>query len=190
MNNLNFNDQEALNQLRENREWYLLLGIGLVVFGTLAIVYSFITTLLSVVYLGISLLVLGVFEVIKSFKINKWGNFFLHVFLGILYSIAGIFIFMNPLVNALTLTLFLAIFFIISGILKIVFIFSKRVVHKGFLLLNGLLSILLGVLLLLQWPFSGLWIIGAFVGIKAIITGWTWIILSMQANKINNENKH
>lgn len=185
-----YQDKQALKQLKENSDWYLFLGIGLVVLGMLAIIYSFVSTIISVMYIGLALVIVGIFEGIKAFKINKWGNFFLHVFLGILYVVAGIFILGNPAVNAITLTLLLAIFFVFSGIFRIIFALSQKVQNKFLLFLNGLLTLGLGILLYIQWPFSGLWVIGTFVGIDAIFKGWSWILLSLEAKKIKISDTH
>jgi len=53
--------------------------------------------------------------------------------------------------------------------------------HKGWLVFNGALSVLLAVLLWQQWPLSGLWAIGLFVGIDVLLTGWSWIALALMA---------
>lgn len=188
MDNFNRFDKEALNQLQENRVWYLALGTGLVILGSLALVYSFTSTLISVAYLGLSLLVVGIFEVVKAFTINQWGNFFLHLLIGVLYLVAGFSIFFNPMVNAISLTLALAIFFIISGVFRMVYsLTNNNIPHKGIIFVNGLLTCILGVLLLLDWPISGLWALGTFMGLDAIFTGIEWIALAIKIKEIKYE---
>ncbi|MCL4361652.1 DUF308 domain-containing protein [Candidatus Dependentiae bacterium] len=177
-------DGVAIKQLKENSSWYMLLGIGLILLGTLAIYYALYTTLFSILYLGALLTVLGVFEFVKSFKINKWDNFFLHFFLGILYIVGGLFAIFNPAINAIMLTLLMSIFFIVTGIAKIAFALGRNVPHKGLMLFNGTVALVLGGLILAQWPYSGFWVIGMFVGIDMILTGWSWIWLSMLAKKL------
>lgn len=178
-------EQSVKNQLKENRSWFLALGIGLVLLGTLAVVFAFASTLFSVIYLGGLLLVAGVFEAIKAFKVNLWHNFFLHLFLSLVYAIAGILIIYNPIGNAITLTLLLAIILIIVGAARLIFAVAKHTPHRGWLAINGILTILLGVLIAYQWPMSGLWVIGMMVGIDMIFTGWTWIMLAYAVKKIS-----
>jgi uncharacterized membrane protein HdeD (DUF308 family) len=182
---LNPLDQKALKQLKENSSWYLGLGILSVIVGTLALIYSFVTTIFSVIYIGALLLTMGIIEFAHSFKLTHWNNFFLHIFLGIIFATGGIFIILYPTLNAITLTLALAIFLVVAGLFRIFFSISSKIPHKGWLLLNGLLNIILGVLIWAQWPSSGLWVIGMLVAIDAIFTGWTWIILSVEANRIS-----
>lgn len=173
-----------IEQLKTNANWYLMLGISLIILGTLAVIFTFTSTLFSLIYLGSFLLVLGVFEAVKAFKLNLWKSFFLHIFLAILYGACGAFILAYPTVNAITLTLALAIFFVITGLLRIIFAFAPQTPHKGWLAFNGFCTLLLGVLIWQQWPSSGLWVIGMLVGIDAIITGWTWVMLSLAAKRL------
>lgn len=178
--------QECVKQLKENSTWYLILGICMTILGTLALLFSYTTTIFSVVYLGLLLIAVGCFELFQAFKMSKWSTFFLHIFLGVLFIVGGILMVINPTVNAINLTLFLAFFFMVSGIVKIIFACAKNIPHKFWLILNGVLTLILGILIWQQWPYSGLWVIGMFVGIDAIFTGWTWIMLSLAAKKITH----
>jgi uncharacterized membrane protein HdeD (DUF308 family) len=174
----------ALKQLKDNSPWYMMLGVGLILFGILAIVYAYFSTIISVVYLGIGVVALGVFELLKSFKMNRWNNFLLHLFLSIVYLVVGIFIISNPAANAITLTLLFSIFLIIAGLARIIFALSQEIPHKNWILFNGAITLLLGILVLMQWPYSGLWVLGMFIGLDMIFTGITWVQLSLIAKNL------
>jgi uncharacterized membrane protein HdeD (DUF308 family) len=176
----------SLKQLKENWGWYLTLGLGLIISGTLAVMFAFYSTLVSVLFIGGFLIFMGILEGIQSFKLSLWSNFFLHLFLSILYIIGGIFILIYPVVNAISLTFLLALFFIVAGILKMIISFTKKTPHPGWLFFNGITTLLLGILIVYQWPVSGLWVIGMFLGIDAIFTGWTWVMLSLKAKNLKN----
>lgn len=188
MNDMAYNNYtaRAMQQLQKNWHWYLVFGIALVVLGSLAIVFSYTSTIFSIMYIGGFLIIAGVVEAIQSFKLRLWSRFFLHAILGILYVIAGLFLLVNPAFNAISLTLLLAIFFVISGIFKIIFALSNNVPHKGWIIANGAITLLLGALIWQQWPISGLWVIGLFVGIDMIFTGWAWIALAMTAKNLRS----
>lgn len=182
-------DSEGLRQLIKNSNWYLAAGIGLIVLGILAITYAITATIFSVIYLGAVLISIGVFESIQSFKLNKWGYFFFRLFLSFLYIASGIFIALFPKINAITLTLILAIFFVITGAFRIIFSIVNNPPHQGWLIFNGILTVLLGALIWWQWPYSGLWAIGLLVGIDALFTGWTWTILAVKAKQLKNNHQ-
>jgi uncharacterized membrane protein HdeD (DUF308 family) len=181
---MNFDNQAIMAQLQKNRHLYLLLGIGLVVLGSLAILFSSTATLFSIIYLGAFLLIIGGIEAIQAFKMKFWSKFFLHLLLAVLYVCAGGFMLMNPMLNAITLTLLLAFFFAVSGFAKIIFALTYDPPHRGWIIFNGITSILLGILIWHQWPISGLWVIGLFVGIDTLFTGLTWIMLASKVKEI------
>jgi uncharacterized membrane protein HdeD (DUF308 family) len=85
----------------------------------------------------------------------------------------------RPAESAIELTLIIAFFLIFGGIFRVIYALSERFTGWGWVLLNGGVSLLLGLLVYKQWPGSGLWLIGLFVGIELIFNGWAWIMLSL-----------
>jgi len=175
---------QALAQLHNNWGWFLAFGVSLMFLGMLALSFSFMSTLFSVLYLGGFLIIQGLLEAVHAFKMRTFGYFLLHGILGVLYCIAGVYVLHNPAANAVALTLLLAWFFIISGALKVLFSFFKNVPHAGWLTANGIITLLLGILIWQQWPASGLWVLGMFLGIDTLFTGLNWIIFAFAAKKI------
>ncbi len=105
----------------------------------------------------------------------------MHISLAVLFIVGGTILISDPQTNAVSLTLLLAFFLIASGIMRIIFSFSRSLPHASWLLLNGIITVALGFLILNQWPQSGLWVLGMFMGIDMLSTGWTWIMLSIKA---------
>jgi uncharacterized membrane protein HdeD (DUF308 family) len=181
---MNIDNQTVAAQLHRNWRWYLLLGIGLIALGTIAMLFSYTATIFSVITLAGLLIGIGIFELVQAFKMRFWDKFLLHLILAALYLLAGGYMFMNPELNAITLTLLLAFFFAVSGIIKIIFALAYNLPHRGWIILSGALSLLLGFLIWQQWPVSGLWTIGLFLGIDAIFVGWSWIIIALRAKNL------
>jgi uncharacterized membrane protein HdeD (DUF308 family) len=50
---------------------------------------------------------------------------------------------------------------------------------RGWQAVDGIITIILGALVLAQWPASGLWVIGLFIGIDLIFYGLAWIALAL-----------
>jgi uncharacterized membrane protein HdeD (DUF308 family) len=164
--------------LRIQWRWFLALGIALVVLGTIAIGSACIATEAAVVLFGFLLLAGGITEIVSAFWAGRWSGTLVHLLIGILYTFVGLIVIDNPVNAAIQLTLIIAIFLMISGIFRIVFALSERFTGWGWVLLNGGVTLLLGMLVYKQWPTSGLWIIGLFIGIEMIFNGWAWIMLS------------
>lgn len=179
-------DFNAVESLRKNWGWFLALGILLVILGLFAISSAYFVTWLSIIFLGSLLLIGGIAQLIYSFFALKWSGFFLSLLAGVLYTVTGFLLVRNPTLGALTLTLLLASFYVVSGFFRIVGSLTMRFQHWGWLLFSGIISLLLGILIFAEWPYTGLWVIGLFIGIDMIILGWTWIIISVAAQRIDS----
>ena len=105
-------------ELRRTWGWLLALGVALVILGVLALSWSVLTTLASVVFFGWLLVVGGVLAVVHAFLRRRWGGFFLELFGGILYVVIGFMIVANPVGASIDLTLVIAVFLMIGGILS------------------------------------------------------------------------
>ena len=163
---------------------FLGLGILLVLIGAIALGSAFIATLFSMVLLGWLMIVVGVLEAIHAFRCQKWSGFFIDLLTGLLYVVVGFMIVANPGVAGIALTLMIAMFLIFGGLFRIVVAVVTRYPNWGWLLLHGVVNLLLGVAIWREWPLSGLWVIGLFVGIDMIFNGWSLIMLALAAKKL------
>jgi uncharacterized membrane protein HdeD (DUF308 family) len=169
-------------ELKKYWGWFVGLGISLIILGAIAIGSSVLTTFISIVLLGWLLIIAGIFETIQSFwQLRNWSGFLWGLLIGILHLVLGIIIVANPIASAQALTLLIAFFLIFGGVLRISTAISMRIQHWGWLLFNGIIVLLLGILVWVHWPYSGLWIIGLFVGIEILLNGWWLLVFGLAA---------
>ena len=170
--------------LKRKWGWLLALGILLIVLGTLGLWMSFAMTLATVMLFGALLVVGGVFQLLNAFQLKGWKSVLWHVLIALLYIAAGIVIFTDPVFASLGLTMALAWILIAVGLLRILMAFQLRPV-SGWVwpLVSGLISILLGAMILAQWPTSGFWVIGLFVAIEMIVNGWSSVFVALAARE-------
>jgi uncharacterized membrane protein HdeD (DUF308 family) len=173
----------GIEEVRKHSTWFLVLGIALVILGMIAIGWAVATTIVSVIFLGWLLIIGGVLHVFHGFKHRPWSGFFINLLAGVLYAVAGFVMVANPALAAVTLTLLIAMILIVAGLFRLFVAFSTPLDHRGWLILNGVVSILLGVMIWRSWPVSGLWVIGMFVGIDMIFDGWTEIMLALSVRR-------
>ncbi|MDP3182850.1 MAG: HdeD family acid-resistance protein [Desulfobaccales bacterium] len=180
-----FNPQLTdVQEFRHNWGWFLALGIILIVFGTIAVGSSVLVTLASVLFFGWLLLFMGLIEAVQAFWQRKWGGIFLHLLCGILTAVVGLIFVANPGAGALVLTLILAVLFMVAGLFRIIAALMMRFPHWGWLLLSGGVTLVLGLLIWRQWPVSGLWVFGMFIGIDMIFCGWSWVMAALAARRL------
>ena len=162
--------------LRAKWGWIVALGVVYLIAGFIALGSVAMATVASVLIVGVMMIIAGVAEVISAFQIKSWGKFLLWVLLGLLYVVAGFVTFQNPLLAAVLLTLVLGASLVASGIMRIILAFSmKREAPWIWVALSGVITVLLGVLILARWPVSSLYILGLFLGIDLIMAGAGWI---------------
>ncbi len=176
--------RHELESLRDQWWCFLILGIALVLLGATAIGSSFAAGVVAVAMFGFLLLAGGVIQIISSFWAGKWSGMVVHLLVGVLYCVVGLMIVDAPVENLLLLTKLIAIFLIVSGIFRIVVALVQRFPEWGWVLLNGGITLLLGLLINRQWPASATWVIGLFVGIEMIFNGWAWIMLALGLRRI------
>lgn len=178
----------GLDELRRKWGWFLALGILLVVLGMVALGSSVFLTLATMVFVGWLMIAGGVFEAIHAFSCKRWGGFFIDMLTGILYVVVGFLVVANPGVTAIALTLLIAMFLTFGGLFRIVVAIVVRFHNWGWLLLHGVVNLLLGIAIWRQWPLSGLWVIGLFVGIDMLFNGWSLVMLAMTAKNLPSES--
>ena len=171
-------------ELKKNWGWLLALGIVSIILGTIGLGMTFGLTLASVLFFGILLLVGGIVQLVDAFKCQGWKSVLWHVLIALLYVGGGIVIIIDPMLASSVFTLILAGILIAVGVFRIIMAFQLRPVAEWFWpLLSGIVSILLGVMIIAQWPVSGLWVIGLFVAIELIFNGWGYVFIALAARK-------
>jgi len=175
----------GLAPLRAKSGWIVALGVIYLLAGFIALGSVVFATVATVLVVGIMMIISGVAEVINAFQLKSWGKFLLWVLLGLLYIFAGFVTFENPLLAAALLTLMLGFALVASGIMRLVLAFSmKEGTPWLWVVLSGLITLALGVIILLHWPVSGLYILGIFLGIDLVFAGVSWICVGLGLRKL------
>jgi uncharacterized membrane protein HdeD (DUF308 family) len=171
----NSSGTHELHALRNQWWCFLLLGIALVVLGSLCIIDPFVPTLASVGFLGFVLMAAGISQIVSSFWAGKWSG----MLIGVLYVVVGYMVVDAPVINMVLITKFIAIFLIVSGAFRVISALVVRFQDWGWALLNGGVTFLLGVIINRQLPEAALWVIGLFIGIEMLFNGWSWVMLAL-----------
>lgn len=172
------------NRFRSATGWCIGIGIALLLLGMVAIAAPHAATLALEWFLGIILGVGGMLQLLFAFGARSAGQTLWQVLGGILSLVAaGIFLF-NPFAGAVALTLVLGVFFLLAGMNKLALAF----VHRGhpawaWLAFNGGVTLILGVMILMQWPGDSLWVIGILVGVDCLLAGWSLVMLGLAGRK-------
>ena len=162
-----------------NWGWLLAFGSGLLLLGILAIVRAVAATVVSMLFFGWLLVIAAGVEVVQAIMVGKWAGLYHHWLGAILFGVVGALMIWRRVVSAEILTLLMGAFFLVAGLFQLITPFVVSLPDWGWHALNGLITLALGILVLAQWPVSGLWVIGLFVGIELIFYGGAWIALAL-----------
>ena len=166
--------------LKRNWGWLLGLGILFVILGCIGLGMVVGLTIASVLFLGVLLIVAGVSQIIDVFKSSQWKGVFWHALIAVLYIIGGGIVIYDPILASTFITVLIAWVLIIIGVTRLIMASVLReAAGWGWLVFAGIMAIILGILILMQWPYSGLWVLGLFIAIELIVNGWTYIFIAL-----------
>ena len=164
------------------------LGIVTIIMGSAAILFPLFGSIAVAIVIGFAFVIAGIAQIIAAFSYPKWGVRILTFIVGALCLLAGIFLLLNPVNGIFALTIVVAAIFLAEGILKTIYAFRMRPLPGwGWLLFDGILSVVLGLMLWVQFPSSALWALGILAGISILISGWTMVMLGVAIGKLTDQ---
>ncbi|CAM2925786.1 HdeD protein [Legionella steigerwaltii] len=166
----------------------LLFGFGvlLLLLGFIGLGMEIALTIVSMYFFAALLMLSGLSHIADAFRYKKKRGTIWELCVAILYLIGAGIILYDPLLASTIITALLAWTLIVIGVTRITMSISLRDTEGwGWIFFAGVISLILGILILLHWPMSGLWIIGTFIAIDMIVSGWTYILIaiSLRASK-------
>jgi uncharacterized membrane protein HdeD (DUF308 family) len=162
------------------------VGILLVLLGGVAIFTPFFSSVVVETWIGLILASGGLSGVVYAFQTRDEDGFIWKLLLGLLYMATGVLLFVYPLTGVLTLTLLLGSFLLTEGTFEVILAFRLRPNQNWiWVLINGIVTIGLGVLVWLQWPNDSAWVLGTVVGASVISTGISRIGMYMNRTSID-----
>ncbi|MFJ8853821.1 HdeD family acid-resistance protein [Streptomyces sp. NPDC102437] len=164
--------------------WLALLGTLLVVAGLVGLVYTGVATLTSMILFGWLLLIGGVVGLLHAIDSRGSDYFWLGVVVAALNIAAGIVVIRHPHGTAEALTMFAALLFLTGGVFRLVGSVVVRGPQFGWTLLQGAFGLLLGLLVLFDWPHSSLYVLGLFFSLALLFDGLGLIAMGVGGRRI------
>ena len=173
----------ALGTAKRFTGWYIVAAILFIILGMFAIIEPAVAGLGVAILVGWLLIFGGIAHFVTAFQGGTAKRVTYQVLLGILFLLCGVYLLMNPVLALSTLTLLLAAVFVVTGILEIIGYFQIERA-SGWLLLNAIAAVVVGVLIWIHWPSSSIWAIGTLVGIYLVVTGVTRLMMGIAGRRV------
>lgn len=171
--------------VRQASTWSIVWGVSLIILGMVAVGSPFLAAVAVNALIGWLIVLAGVVHLVLGFHAHGAGSVIWKLLVGVAYVLFGGYVILHPVLGVASLTLLLAALFLVEGILDIVlFVRMRSLRGSSWVLVDGLVTLLLGLLIYMQWPSSSAWAIGTLVGISMIISGVTRVMLSLAVRKI------
>jgi uncharacterized membrane protein HdeD (DUF308 family) len=178
-------DQSSVGIARHASSWSIGWGLLLVVTGMLAICSPFLAAVAVTALIGWLIVVAGIVHLAIAFHSHGGGSVTWKLLVGLAYVAFGLYVVIHPVIGLASLTLMLASLFLIEGILDFVLFFKMRPLQgSSWMLIDGVITLLLGLLIYVQWPSSSAWAIGTLVGVSMIMSGISRVMLSLAMRKV------
>lgn len=167
---------------RRGRGWSIAFGLVLIVIGILALLMPAIAALATALTLGWLLVIAGIVEIVHAFQIRRRKGYGWQLAAGIVTLVLGACILFFPVAGIATLALWIGAFLFAGGIVRLVLAFRLKPA-KGWewVLLDAVVSIVVGVLIAWGWPASSIPFIGVLTGFWLLFSGIWRITLDARA---------
>jgi len=157
----------------------------MIVVGIAAIVLPMAAGIGVSLFVSWLILLIGFAHLVYAFAARSVSGFLWRLLLGIVYIAGGVYLAMHPVISLVSLTLVLAAIFFAEGLMQILAYFSLRALPgSGWILIDGIVTLLLGLMVGLSWPSASAWAIGTIVGINFLFSGFTRLGYAATARKL------
>jgi uncharacterized membrane protein HdeD (DUF308 family) len=168
--------------------WSIALSILLIIAGLIALLLPFISGVAITLFFGWMMILSGITHFIFAFKTHTTGGVIWELLIGAIYLFTGVYLILHPLDALLALTLILACYLFFEAIVEFIQYFQLRPRHgTGWLLVDGIITLILAIMIWRAWPASSVWVIGTLVGISMIFSGFSRLMLSLTAKRVLNQ---
>ena len=165
--------------------WSIVLSVLLIAAGAIAILSPMIAGVAITVVVGWLLIFSGALHLAFAFGSGRARAVVWQVLLGLAYGFIGMYVLANPVAGLASLTFAIAIYLFVEGVLEFMLSFQLRPAPgSGWLLADGIITLVLAVMIWSTWPSSAAWVVGTLVGISMFFSGITRLMLSLAGRRV------
>ena len=170
-----------------NREmrWSIVLSVLMIVAGVLAIIVPPVSGIAVTILVGWLLVLRGATHMVYAWHTRRSGGLLWEILLSIIYIVAGGYLLLHPMAGLASLTVVLAVYLLLESVLEFILSFQLRPMPgSGWLLFDGIITLILAIMIWRTWPASTTWVIGTLVGISMIFSGVARLMISITARRV------
>ncbi|RKF12746.1 hypothetical protein DBZ36_20440 [Alginatibacterium sediminis] len=164
------------------------IGFAVIIMGCIAMYSPFISGVVFSELLAITIAASSIATAGFAFKADTMKQGLFQFFSGVVGLLAAVYFYRTPALSLSLLTLTAIVYFIVDGLFMCYSAYEQRKQRgAGWILLGAISSLVLAAFLVMDWPVSGLYAIGTFVGIKLIVGGWTLAMVGFAGYQFSDD---
>jgi uncharacterized membrane protein HdeD (DUF308 family) len=165
--------------------WSVVLSVLMIIAGVLAIIMPPASGIAVTILVGWLMIFNGGAHIAYSWHTPGAGGVLWEILLGILYAFTGVYVLLHPMAGLVSLTLALAVYLFLESILEFILSYQLRSLSgSGWLLFDGVITLILAIMIWRTWPASTLWVVGTLVGVSMICSGVSRLAISLAARRL------
>jgi uncharacterized membrane protein HdeD (DUF308 family) len=174
---------------RRSLNWSIIFSILMILAGVAAIAMPPVAGLAVSIVVTWLLLFSGAMHLVFAWHTRTVGAATWEALLGLVYGTIAIYLLAQPVAGLVALTLALAIYLFLEAVLEFTaWGFLRRLPGAGWLLFDGVVTLILAVMIWRTWPSSTEWVIGTLVGVSMLFSGASRLMLSLAARQLVPKN--
>jgi uncharacterized membrane protein HdeD (DUF308 family) len=171
--------------VHQGTTWSILLSLLMIVAGVLAIGVPLTAGVTVTALVGWLLVFSGALHFVFAWRGGRATAVVWEILLGVVYGAIGFYLLTRPVAGLASLTLAVAVYLFVEGVLEFILSLQLRPAPgSGWLLVDGIVTLVLAVMIWSTWPSSAAWVVGTLVGISMLFSGITRLMLSLAVRKI------
>ena len=173
------------DDIRTSTTWSIVLSVLMMITGGIALFAPIITGVTVTLFFGWLLIISGILHLGYAWRASGAGAVIWEILLGIVYGATGMYLLAHPVFGLEALTLALVVYLVLESALEFVLGFSLHgVAGSGWLVFDGIITLLMAVLIGSGFPASSTWAIGTLVAISMFFSGVTRLMVSVAARNV------
>ena len=172
-------------EVRQSATWSIVLSVLMIISGMFALAIPPVAGLTVTVMFGWLLIVTGALHFGFAWRGEGAATVIGEIAIAVLYGAIGVYLLARPVAGLASLTLALAIYLVTEGVLEFVLAFQLRPLPgSGWLLFDGIVTLVLAAMIASAWPISSAWAIGTIVGVSMFFSGMTRLMVSVAVRQV------
>lgn len=171
--------QCLVEDAKKRAGWSIFTGVLTAACGVFLIVCPLVIAKVSTILLGWVLILVGIAQLGFALHSQKGAEVFLKLLGTALFGITGLALAFAPLDGAGTLSESLGPLLLIqAGLATATALQIRPLVERRWLLFDATSALFLGTLIMLKWPSTSVWAVGALVGVSVLMSGIARIVIA------------